>query len=139
MPIYKMNLTLLFIALCVYYAESKHSLTLESARGKMKLKNFYHLHGHRLKVPPQATLEVEKDIKCTASCMRNKDCFSFNVKKLSSKLFLCEMLNTSKFLDFKNLTRDEKFVHWYLQVKTFIDDSIPVICCRKKAQEGTAL
>ncbi|CAB4023112.1 partial [Paramuricea clavata] len=81
----------------------------------MKLKNFYHLHGHRLKVSPQATLEVAKDVKCTVSCMRNEDCFSFNVKKISSNLFLCELLNTSKFLDSDNLTRDENFAHWYLQ------------------------
>jgi hypothetical protein len=112
-----MNLTLLLFALCVCITEAKLSLTLESARGKMKLKNFYHLHGHRLKVSPQATLEVAKDVKCTASCMRNEDCFSFNVKKISSNLFLCELLNTSKFLDSENLMRDENFVHWYLQVR----------------------
>ena len=104
----------LFFALCVCFAEGKFNL--ESARGRMKLKQFYLLHGHRLNVPTQKTLEVDKDIKCTTSCMRNTNCFSFNVKKLSAKLFLCELLNTSKFLDFKNLTQDENYVHWYLQV-----------------------
>ena len=112
-----MNLTLLFIGLCVCIAESKLRLSLESERGKLKLKNFNHLHGHRLKVLPQAILEVDKEMKCAASCMRNNDCFSFNVKKLSSTLFLCELLNTSKFLEYKNLTRDDSFVHWFLQVK----------------------
>ena len=111
-----MNFNFLFFALCVCFADGKFSLNLESARGKMKLKQFYHLHGHRLNVPPQKTLEVDKDIKCTTSCMRNTDCFSFNVKKLSSKLFLCELLNTSKYLKLKNLTQDENYVHWYLQV-----------------------
>ena len=112
-----MNFNFLLFALCVYIAEGNFSLNLESARGKMKLKQFYHLHGHRLNVPPQKTLEVDKDIKCTTSCMRNTDCFSFNVKKLSSKLFSCELLNTSKFLHFKNLTQDENYVHRLVCVK----------------------
>ena len=112
-----MNLTLLFLGLCVGIAKSKTRLTLESERGKIILKNFKHLHGHRLKMSPLATLEVDKEMKCTSSCMRNKDCFSFNVKKLSSTSFLCELLNTSKFIDYENLTRDDSSVHWFLQVK----------------------
>jgi hypothetical protein len=74
---FKMNLTLLLFALCDCITEAKLSLTLESARGRIKLI----CTSHRLKVLPQATLEVAKDVKCTASCMRNEACFSFNVKK----------------------------------------------------------
>jgi hypothetical protein len=122
-----MNLTLLLLLSYVYLAEGKFSLNLKSARGEMKLKQFYHLHGHRLKVSPQITLEVDKDIKCTVTCMRNADCFSFNVKKLSSKLFSCELLNTSKFLDFENLTQDENYVHWYLQVNLGGNEHLYVI------------
>ena len=116
----KVSLILLLIALCANFIKSEFSLTLKSERGTMKLKNFQHLHGHRLKVQPLTTVEVDKEMKCTTSCMRSEKCFSFNVKKVSPVSFLCELLSTSKFLDFKNLTREENFVHWYVKVSVIL-------------------
>jgi hypothetical protein len=91
-------------------------LTLESGRGKMKIKNFLHLHKHRLDVKPLASFEVAKEMKCTASCTKSEECFSFNVKRLTANSFLCELLNTSKYIDAENLTQDNSFSHYYLQV-----------------------
>ena len=113
-----MRLVCLVPILCVIITLSHvmAQLTLESARGKMKLKNFLHLHKHRLAVKPLASFEVAKEMKCTASCTKSEECFSFNVKRLTANSFLCELLNTSKYIDAENLTRDNSFSHYYLQV-----------------------
>lgn len=94
-------------------------LVLRSARGEMKLKTFSHLHKHRLKVKPMATFDVDEDIKCHLSCTRNEGCFSFNIKKISTGNFYCELLETSKYWFDKNLTKDDSFTHSFLQVLKF--------------------
>ena len=92
-------------------------LTLETARGKIIVLNFSHLRKHRLKVEPMACFEVTQDMKCTSSCLRSDGCVSFNVKKLSPTAFLCELLNTSKYAKEKNLTQDDSFSYYYIQVQ----------------------
>ena len=111
-----------FISFCcavVTLSHEKIQLTMEGARGKLKLKNFFHLHRHRLKVHPFASFEVGKEMKCTASCLISEECFSFNVKKLTANNFLCELLNTSKYIHRENLTNDESFSHYFLQVPNY--------------------
>ena len=95
-------------------------LTIQGARGKMGLKNFFHLHKYRLKVPAFASFETAKEMQCTVSCLKSEECFSLNVKKLTANSFLCELLNTSKHLHAENLTRDESFSHYYSPVPNFL-------------------
>ena len=114
----KLGLNFIFTVLCgITLCHTIKQLTLETARGKIKVMNFFHLHKHRLKVEPKASFEVTQDMKCTSSCIRSEGCVSFNVKKLSPTAFLCELLNTSKYAEAKNLTQDDSFSHYYIQVQ----------------------
>ena len=118
-----MRLFLHFAFTMLYGITLCHSikqLTLETARGKIKVLNFSHLHKHRLKVEPMASFEVTQDMKCTSSCLRSEGCVSFNVKKLSPTAFLCELLNTSKYVETKNLTQDDNFSYYYIQVQNHL-------------------
>ena len=81
--------------------------------------NFLHLHGYRLNITTQETLEVRKEIQCSSMCLKKHDCFSFNVEKKNSERFLCEFLNSSKYLFPKKLKQEKNFVHWYLQVTCY--------------------
>ncbi|XP_028400307.1 uncharacterized protein LOC114523545 [Dendronephthya gigantea] len=115
---------LIFSAVCAIITSLVSAqLLLRSARGEMKLKNFSHLHKHRLKVEPIATIDVDRETKCYLSCTRNEGCFSFNVKQISASNFQCELLNTSKYRDDKNLTQDNSFTHFFLQ-----DPCVPNPC-----------
>ena len=111
----------LFLAFCgLISCSAKSQLTLESEKGGLKLKNFRHLHKHRLNVVPMASFEIGKEMKCTTSCTKSDGCFSFNVKKLTENSFLCELLNTTKSIDAENLTQDDSFTHYNLQVRFLI-------------------
>ena len=111
----------LFLAFCsLISCSAKSQLTLESKRGELKLKNFRHLHKHRLNVVTIASFEVGKEMKCSTSCTKSDGCFSFNVKKLTENSFLCELLNTTKSIDAENLIQDDTFTHYHLQVRYLI-------------------
>ena len=97
----------------------KH-LTVETSRGKIQVLNFSRLRKHRLNMAPMASFEVTQDMKCTSSCLKSQGCVSFNVKKLSTTAFLCELLNTSKYGEEEHLTQDDSFYYYYLQVLNYL-------------------
>ena len=104
--------------LFIFYTKPKNTRQqmLLQNQGRLKLGNFRHLHRHRLNVPPQESLKLDKEIQCVSSCLKKPNCFSLNTKKTTDDKFLCEFLNTSKYKDHDNLTKDDNYVHWYIEV-----------------------
>lgn len=111
-----MKSLLFVIALSTLFNNAKQQLSLQRDDRRLKLGNFRHLHGHRLNDQPRDTVELENEVQCISTCLRKQDCFSFNMKRTENSKFLCEFLNTSKYSNPTNLTRNDNYVHWYLQV-----------------------
>lgn len=111
-----MKRLILLVVLFIQFRDTTAQLSLQRKDTRLKVRNFLHRHRHRLNVAPLATpLELDKEIQCTSSCLRNEDCVSCNVKRTTNSKFLCELLNTSKYRHPDNLMKDDNYIHWYLQ------------------------
>lgn len=119
-----MKLLFIVVTLLTQFQDAMQQVALQLDEGRLKLRNFRHLHGHRLNVVPSESLELDKEILCTSICLRKLDCFSFNVKTTTNGKFLCDFLNTSKYRYPDNLTENDNYAHWYLQVRITSESKI---------------
>ena len=116
----KMKLICLIFIFFIFYTqlkETRQQIFLQRNDGGLKFGNFRHLHRHRLNVSPQETLQLDKEIQCVSKCVQKPDCFSLNTKKTTDDKFLCQFLNTSRYKNHENLTKDDNYVHWYFGVR----------------------